>query len=345
MADQNTDHGQDEDVRRRKHPVRVIILSLVALVVIAAVVAGTYLFSLARSFDTKTETIAEAFPTETSRPQKKAANEDALNILLLGSDARGGSGETENLPGVPNAGRSDTMMLVHVPGDRKNIYVTSIMRDTWVPIPGKGTHKINAALSYGGVPLAVQTIETLLDTRIDHVASIDFEGFQGLTDALGGVDIDVPIGFSGGNSGLTLQKGPTHMNGDQALGFVRERWAFKDGDYQRVRNQQIFVKAVLGKLLDKDTLTNPGRISAAVNELSPYVSVDETLNAAAVGRLGLSLKNVRSDNIHFFTLPNKGTGWSKDRQSIVLPDNGAIDDLANALATDDVAKFMRGHDL
>ncbi|MGP9659989.1 LCP family protein [Arthrobacter sp. AOP36-C1-22] len=345
MTNELMDHPRNEEVRPKRHPVRTTILTLVALVVIAAVVAGGYIFSLASSFDGKTEKIGEAFPAESQRPQKQASNEDAVNILLLGNDARGGSGETEDLEGVPNAGRSDTMMLVHVPGDRQNVYVTSIMRDTWVPIPGEGTHKINAAFSFGGVPLAVRTIEGLLDTRIDHVASVDFEGFKGLTDALGGVDVDVPVGFSGGNSGHSFKAGPTHMNGEQALGFVRERYAFKDGDYQRVRDQQIFIKALIGKLLAKDTLTNPGRISDAVDELSPYLSVDDTLSASAVGKLGLSLKSIRNDKIHFFTLPNSGTSRSSDGQSIVLPDDAAIDDLATALTDDDLEKFMRVRDL
>lgn len=338
------DH-EDTTHHQKRHPVRITILSLIVLVVIAAVVAGGYLFSLGSSFDSKTEKIDDAFPAESQRPQKQASNEDAVNILLLGSDARGGSGETEDLHGVPNAGRSDTMMLVHVPSDRKNVYVTSIMRDTWVPIPGRGNHKINAAFSFGGVPLAVQTIEGLLDTRIDHVASVDFEGFKGLTDALGGVDVDVPVGFTSKHGNHTFKAGPTHMDGDQALGFVRERYAFKDGDYQRVRDQQIFIKALMGKLLAKDTLTNPGRISNAVDELSPYLSVDETLSASMVGKLGLSLKSIRNDKIHFFTLPNNGTGRCSDGQSIVLPDDEAIDDLSTALTDDDLEKFMREHDL
>lgn len=345
MAHEIMDHDDDGDVPRKKHPVRATILTLVALVVVAALVASVYVFSLVRSFDGKSEKIAEAFPSEALRPQKQASNKDAVNILLLGSDSRGGSGETENLKGVPNAGRSDTMMVVHLPADRKNVYVTSIMRDTWVPIPGKGTHKINAAFSYGGVPLAVQTIETLLDTRIDHVASIDFEGFKGLTDALGGVDVNIPLGFTSLHGKYTFTPGSAHLDGEHALAFVRERYAFKDGDYQRVRDQQIYIKALMGKLLAKDTLTNPGRISDSVNELSPYVSVDDTLNATAVGKLGLSLKNVRNDKIHFFTLPNKGTSRSADGQSIVLPDNDAIDDLATALTDDDMDKFMREHGL
>lgn len=339
------EQARDEDGPRPKHPVRTTILTLLALVLVAAIIAGGYLFSLARNFDSKTQAIPNAFPAEDVRPEK--ADTNATNILLLGSDSRGGSGEKENLAGVPNAGRSDTIMLVHVPDDRKGVYVTSIMRDTWVPIPGKGTHKINAAFSYGGVPLAVQTIESLLDTRIDHVASIDMEGFKGLTDAIGGVDVNVPIGFStnNGHEDFHFDSGMQHMDGNDALAFVRERKAFKDGDYQRVKDQQIFIKAIVGKVLARDTLTNPGRISEAVNQLSPYVSVDDTLDALSVGQLGISLAGVRKDDLHFFTLPTLGTGRSNDGQSIVLPDNESIDDLAAALGDDTVDEYVRTNGL
>jgi len=345
MSDDNMgyDYGQPE--RKKKHPVRATVITLLALVVIAAVIAGGYLFSLAKSFDNKSQTIESAFPEESTRPEK--TDTGAKNILLLGSDSRGGSGETENLAGVPNAGRSDTIMLVHIPADRQDVFVTSIMRDTWVPIPGKGTHKINAAFSYGGVPKAVETIESLLDTRIDHVASIDMEGFKGLTDALGGVDINVPIGFTtnNGHRDFSFSAGKQHMDGENALAFVRERKAFKDGDYQRVKDQQIFLKAVVNKLLARDTLTNPVKISKVVNELSPYVSVDDSLDAAELGQLGVSLAGVRGNDLHFFTLPNLGVGRSNDGQSIVLPDNDAIDELATALQDDTVDEFVRTHGL
>ena len=151
-------------------------------------------------------------------------------------------------------------MLVHVPGNGSGVYVASIMRDTWVEIPGDGSHKINAAFAYGGVPLAVLSIETLLDTRIDHVAAVDMEGFKGLTDALGGVEVDVPVAFDASQlKGHHFAAGEQSMNGEQALAFVRERKAFVDGDYQRVRDQQVFLKALLGELTSLETPPTPAR--------------------------------------------------------------------------------------
>lgn len=334
--------GQGSRQRRRKKKTgRNVLLIFGALVVVAALLAGGFVFNLINSFDNKTGKIADAFPVESSRPTKNAAASDAVNILLLGADSGGGSGENENLPDVPKAGRSDTMMLVHIPGDRKNIYVTSIMRDTWIDIPGHGTHKINAAFSYGGIPLAVQTIETLLGTRIDHIAAVDLAGFKGLTDAVGGVDINVPIRFKSFHKpGYTFEKGVQHMDGELALAFVRERYAFKDGDYQRVRNQQIYMNALLNKLLSRDVLSNPGTIAKSVDELSPYIQRDESMNAVTLGQLGLSLSGVRSKDLHFFTLPTSGVGRSADGQSIVLPNEAAIRELADALQNDDVATFV-----
>src|SRR5699024_5579729 len=110
-------------------------------------------------------------PAEEERPEET----EATNILLLGTDAGGGSGEDEDLPRVPGGGRSDTMMLVHIPEDHDSVQVISIPRDLWVEVPGFGMHKVNAGLSLGGEEgplLARATVEELLDTRIDHIAAI-----------------------------------------------------------------------------------------------------------------------------------------------------------------------------
>ena len=329
---------------RRRRPVRALLAAVLVLVLLAALAAGGYLFALARNFESKTATIAPAFPEEGLRPAANATG--ATNILLLGSDSREAGGASATAAGLPNSGRSDTMMLVHVPGDGSGTYVTSIMRDTWVQIPGHGSHKINAAFAYGGVPLAVLSIETLLDTRIDHVAAIDMEGFKGLTDALGGVEVDVPVAFDASQlKGHHFAEGKQPMTGEQALAFVRERKAFVDGDYQRVRDQQVFLKALLGELTSKETLTNPVTVWDAVGQISPYIAVDDSLDALAAGRVGLSMARTRSGNMHFFTLPTLGTGRSADGQSIVLPDADAIAALAGALAEDDVAGFVQDHGL
>ncbi|WP_294569962.1 LCP family protein [uncultured Arthrobacter sp.] len=321
---------------KRKHPVRLTLLLLVGLVVVAAVVAGGYLFNLANTFNSKSDTIDTAFPTG-ERPSLEPTAEGSLNILLLGSDSRA-EGEAPDQTG--SDGRSDTMMLMHIPADRDDIFVMSILRDTWTELPGHGENKINSAIALGGMPLVVETVETLLDAPIDHVAIIDFEGFKGLTDALGGVEVNNPAAFqSSGADGEFFAQGPVTLQGESALKFVRERYAFSDGDYQRVRNQQVFVKAVLGEVLSANTLTDPGKVADVVSRISPYVSVDEDLDAAAIGRLAVSLRKVRSGDVQFSTLPTLGTGTSADGQSIVVKDEAGIAEVAEALSNDSLGSL------
>ncbi|GAA1497692.1 LCP family protein [Paeniglutamicibacter kerguelensis] len=331
---------------KKKRTGRVFLLGALSLVLIALLVAGGYLFTLARAFDNGTQKLTNPFPEESLRPQKSDQAKGAVNILLLGNDTRAKDNGEENFASLPNGGRSDTMMLVHIPSNRQGIYVTSIMRDTWLDVPGHGKAKINAAFAYGGVPLAVQSLEGLFNTRIDHVASIDFEGFKGLTDALGGVEINNPIAFSPRTAKkLHFPQGVQTLNGDEALAFVRERYAFKDGDYQRVRNQQLYIKAVLGTLVSKETLTDPGKILESVRQLAPYIAVDKSLDAMKVAQLGITMTGTSSGDMKFFTLPNKGTGRSANGQSIVIPDMAEINEFSKALNKDKVAQFVEDRNL
>ena len=214
--------------------------------------AGVFAWSFSSTFNSQTTKLPDAFPSEESgRPailQGEAAK--SQNILLLGSDTTGeNDGSIADLTGQ----RSDAIVVVHVPANRKNIYVMSILRDSWLDIPGEGEAKINAALSLGGVPLAVQTVEGLRGARIDHVTIIDFENFKGVTDALDGGDIDNPIAFDSYHlEGHYFPEVAQRVNGAEALAFVRERYAFADGDFPRARNQQVFIRAVLGKTLSGD---------------------------------------------------------------------------------------------
>ena len=322
------DYGQPA-ARRRRRPVRTVFMVLLVLLLTVALVAGGYLWSLARSFDSGTTTIENALPDNS--PPKDPRAGTSQNILLIGTDERDPGSE---------AARSDTMMLVHLPGDRSTAYVMSIMRDTWTDIPGYGEQKINAAMALGGVPLVVETVQTMFDAPIDHVAIVDFEGFKGLTDALGGVDVNNPVPFSSSISDDYFPAGVVSLDGDSALNYVRERYAFTDGDYQRVRNQQAFVSGLVSSALSRETLLNPVKISRSVSEISPYLSVDEGLDAAAAGQLAFSLRNVRGGNIEMFTLPTLGVGTSSDGQSIVVKDAAAIAEIAEALDTDAMGEYL-----
>lgn len=321
-----------------------MLLSVLGVVVLGAVAAVVYLGSVASTFDSKTDKIESAFPQESTRPTATpAANgKTPVNFLLVGTDSRGAT-VSQAESGAASDQRSDTMMFVHLPADRKNAYVVSIMRDLWVPIPGHGSAKINAALAFGGVPLMVETVESILHQRIDHVAFIDFEGFKGLTDAVGGVTVDVTRPFASTmaeNPGLRFDAGPQHMDGKTAFAFVHERYAFADGDYQRVRNQQAYLKALMTQVAKPETLANPVKVSDMVNQFSPYLTVDRGLDARAVLGLALELKDVRPSSVVSFTLPTSGVGTSTDGQSIVNFNQEATEALATAMAQGTVPQFV-----
>lgn len=326
--------------RPRRKGWRIAIIAIGAIVLLVAGAAGVFAWSLSNTFNSQTTKLPDAFPSEESgRPailEGEAAK--SQNILLLGSDTTGeNDGSIADLTGQ----RSDAIMVVHVPANRKNIYVMSILRDSWLDIPGEGEAKINAALSLGGVPLAVQTVEGLLGARIDHVAIIDFEGFKGVTDALGGVDIDNPIAFDSYHlKGHYFPEGAQRVNGAEALAFVRERYAFADGDFQRARNQQVFIKAVLGKTLSAETLTSPGKVSGLIGAVAPFLAVDDGLNAAYAAGIGVELRDVRVDDVTFFTLPTTGTGTSPDGQSIVIIDQDKLTGVQKAFQTDTLDEYQ-----
>lgn len=325
------DHRKPRPKRRGRRVVLTLV-SVVAVIVVGALVAGMwYLNSLSSAYEDNAQTFEESFPEEEGRPVK-AEDDESINILLLGSDENGGSGESEDLPRVPQGGRSDTMMLMHVPSDRDSVQIMSIPRDLWVEVPGQGQHKINAALSLGGLPLTIDTIESLFDARIDHVAAVDMLGFTGLVDSLGGVTVnssyDQPFTTA---EDFTFQPGEQEMTSEEALSFVRHRQSFPDGDLQRVRNQQAFIQAVIDQTVTPSNLSNPGRVRDLVETFSPHVIVDDTLDSGAVASLGWNLRGA-VNNVDFFTVPTGESSYSEDGQWIFYQDEQAMADISEALA-------------
>lgn len=255
------------------------------------------------------------------------------NILLLGSDTRSGSEAA-----LVSGSRADTIMLMHIPADGKGVYLVSIMRDTWVNIPGYGPAKINAALNYGGISLQVATVENLVGVKIDHVAEMEFEGFKSLVNSVGGVDVQVPFDFD--INAWSFRKGTQHMDGGAALAFVRARYQFADGDYQRVRNQRAFLRGLYSTMKAKGALNNVASFQSAVESVAGYVRVDQGLNAIQIAQLAAPVLTSGDTSMHMTTLPNAGPGWSYDGQSIVLVNQAANAQLANALQHDTMDQFM-----
>jgi LCP family protein required for cell wall assembly len=336
MTENNLAILDDEKRPRSKKKKRTLFWVLGAFLVILLIAGGLVWAALSKLGDF--ETIESAFPDEALRPQvsEPAEGEDdpSMNILLLGSDSRADT-TTPVLDDIGN--RADTIMVAHIPSERSGVQIMSIMRDSWLEIPGHGHAKINAAMSYGGVPLMVQTVEGLIDQRIDHVAVVDFNGFQNMTDALGGVEINNPRSFS--VSGTQFAQGPINLNGEEALKFVRSR-DFSDGDYTRVENQQLFMKSMAGEVLSRDTLTSPAKLNELVEATTPYVALDGDFGAGTMVGLGTSMSSVRASDITSFTLPTSGLGTEGGGQSVVYIDWDELEEVQERFKNDDLADYQ-----
>lgn len=306
------------------------ILASTALVTAAGVAAvSSFSTQLAEEFDTNRETVQTGIDQTTD-----AFDDGEMNILVLGSDAREDESQEDQ--------RSDTMMLVHVPETRDEMYVMSIMRDLWVELPDIGMSKVNAAQSHGGYPLTIETVEGLTGAEIDHMVIVDFDGFSDLTTALGGVEIENDMAFSAGQANPSYYpEGTIRLEGTDALRFVRERKAFADGDYQRVKNQQKFLTGIATQVLDSSTLTNPSKISDMVSAFTPYLTVDESLDAQTLVNYGMSMSKMRASGITSFTIPNAGTGTTQGGASVVWPDEEELANMRSAMEDGSMDEYVK----
>ncbi|MGP5680257.1 LCP family protein [Glutamicibacter arilaitensis] len=327
--------------RRKKKRVKTILLSVLAVVLVAALGAGFYAFSLQHKFNSQSNTLALGFTDEQQKARPvKDPDDKSMNLLLVGVDHADAGVSNETALSGPAGQRSDSMMLVHIPEDRSQIYVMSLVRDMYVEIPGYGSDKLNAAIAHGGIPLLMQTVEGLLGTKIDHVAMIDFQGFKELSTALGGITVENEIAFTANDTDYFYPQGSITLEGDRALRFVRERKSFSNGDYQRVANQRKFIAAAAGQMLSKSTLTNPSKLYEVVDKAAPYLTFDEDFDAATLVGLGMQLSSVDPEKMEMFTMPTAGSSTAANGQSIELASEIAIAQISEALRTDSMGQYL-----
>lgn len=271
---------------------------------------------------------------ESEAPDNRA---EPVNVLFLGSDSRISAGDPTQWE--YGAQRTDAIMLAQLSGNRKNATVMSIPRDSWVDVPGHGMNKINAAFSYGGPTLMIQTVEQLTGVRIDHFAVADFESFAALTDELGGVEITLTRTLD--VAGEQLGPGTHVLNGEEALTYARERYTLPGGDFSRVQRQQNWMRAILRAAFNRDVLTNPGRLMSFLETVTESLAVDENFTIGEMRDLAISARDLRPENVAFITAPYTGTGWSPDgRQSIVLLDEQTFSEVSHAFAEDTIATYL-----
>jgi LCP family protein required for cell wall assembly len=321
---------QPEPQRRPRWGRRIVaVLAAVALLLVAGV--GAFLLFLNQTVSgniTREALLPSGEQAQALAPDGKPVPTDVgTNYLIIGTDARPGD----------TASRSDVIILAHVPEDGSKVYLVHFPRDLYVPIPGRGEDKINAAYAYGGAPLLVQTLQDLLGVRVDHVAKTDFEGFSRMTDAVGGVRVYAEEASTQGE--LVIRQGWNDLDGAEALAFVRERKQLSEGDISRGKRQQAFVKALMLKTLSRETLTSPVTLARFLDAATTNLVVDEDLSTTAMTREAFRLRGLRSDDIVFVTAPFSGFGRSPSGASIDVLDQAGMEQLGDALRTDDMASY------
>jgi LCP family protein required for cell wall assembly len=334
---QTDDQPPEPRSARRRRGLRGLLYVLVA-VVILVLLAAAGIVLLTNHLGDQVGRYPSVFAG--IDPSNRPAGKAGQTFLLVGTDSRSTDPTTGSDATAPDfvfgAQRSDVIMVATIADDGKTASVISIPRDSWVDIPGHGTNKINAAFSFGGPPLAIQTIEQLTRVRIDHFAVIDFAGFQQMTDAAGGIDVNV--GQATERDGVVVPAGPQHLTGAQALVYVRERKSLPGGDFDRVRREQNALRALVSKALSSGTLSSPSQAYDLVNTVTQHVGVDDSLTNTGLAELVFGLRDLRASNIAFLTVPTTGTG-TEGSQSVVYLDQQADQDLWFAVNTDKVAQW------
>ena len=274
------------------------------------VVFGAYFFlrNLESAFEDAVE-INEEVVAELSATPGSAT--DPSTFLLIGSDSR------ENIPddfddyfGVAPGRRADVIMLLQVLPDEGRAQILSIPRDLKVELEGYGLQKINAAYAFGGGPLLVSTVRAATGLPIHHYVEVDFAGFAAIVDEVGGVSINFPNPARDGKSGLSVQAGLQHLDGEEALAYARSRsyqesqdgqWVSVDAtDIGRMGRQQELIFAILSSIKRPSTITQAEDLIVAVGE---HLEVDAALVERGFLDLAWAMRDIRPGSIDTFTYP------------------------------------------
>jgi LCP family protein required for cell wall assembly len=249
------------------------------------------------------------------------------NWLIAGSDSRGGlTRQEENQLALGHdigGSRSDTIMLLHMPANGTRPTLVSLPRDSYVPIPGHGYNKLNAAYAFGGPKLLIQTVQNVTGLRVDHFMSIGFGGLVGVVNDVGGVNLCLKAPMKDPKAGLNLKAGCQTLNGAQALGFVRTR-AFQQGDLQREQDQRLLLKSLLSKMTSTGTLINPFAVIPAASGAASSVSVDSGTQLYQLVSVAFALRDPVTTTVPFGGFGNTSAGsvvlWNKPKATQFFSD-------------------------
>ncbi|MEU0028089.1 LCP family protein [Streptomyces sp. NPDC006335] len=247
---------------------------------------------------------------------------DGTNYLIVGSDSRAGLSSEQKKQlhtGSAEGKRTDSMMILHTGSNGDTLI--SLPRDSDVEIPtfvgsesgktykGTGRHvKLNAAYAEDGPELLVRTVEFNTGLKIDHYVEIGFAGFANIVDAVGGVEIDIPKGgMKDTKSGADFKAGKQTLNGDQALAFVRTRYALAGSDLDRTKNQQKFLNALANQVATPSTVLNPFKLYPTMGAGLDSLVVDKDMGLYDLAKMFWAMKGVNGGDGTSMNMPIAGS--------------------------------------
>ncbi|WP_456845735.1 LCP family glycopolymer transferase [Cellulomonas sp. P5_C6] len=319
-----------------RHRARKVALVTLAsfLVVLLAASAGALL--IAGLLDSRVQRFADPFQDLPTRPPsfvpKPPTYGIPVTILVLGSTDDLQTEKTGSWAAA--AEQTDVVMLVHISADRDSAQVVAMPPDLGVEVPGKGPGTLRSAFAAGGPPLAVQTIEQLTNVRLDHVALTDSETFSRVTEALGGVDLDLPTNLVI-NGHVAAQAGERHLTGEEALAWVRGTGG---DDLARSQRSAAWLRAILDRSGDSDVRHNPITWVRLLSVVSGSVAVDEGFDRAEMVGLLTSVRTLGPGEVEVVGVPT--TTAAAGAPSALVPDATPFGSLMDALRTDTLSEHL-----
>ncbi|MGW8374568.1 LCP family protein [Streptomyces sp. ODS28] len=278
---------------------RRALAAFLALVVLVAV--GTYVWAEQRLRETP------ALSDYAGRPEPG----EGTNWLVIGTDSRSDLSKEQRQQlhvGGADERNTDTMMVLHY--GSSGPYLVSLPRDSYVSIPGHGKNKINSAYAQGGAKLLTRTVEQATGLRLDHYAEVDFLGFTGIVDALGGVRVCLDAALHDEKAGADLEKGCQTLDGKQALAFARARYSDPQGDLGRVKRQQKLLGAIASQATSPGTLLNPFRFYPFTGAALDATTVDDGSGVPSLTWMAWKVRGLTAGHGGTTTVPVANGGLS-----------------------------------
>lgn len=285
-ADGVESYHRKQRKKGRGRVLRGVLVSLLVVLIGAGVALALYVKNIddrLRDDDVVNDTLIEQL--DQVEPQ------EPFYMLLLGVDKSAGredewGNDTSNF-------RSDTIILTRVDPPAQKVTLVSIPRDTLVDMGENGQRKINDAYALGGAAYMTEVVANFADVKISHYAEVDFEQLTSIVDAIGGIEVTLPVAVHDELAEIDLPAGTQTINGTQALGLCRARHAYDEyggGDFYRAANQRMVIGAIVKKVLQLDLIT----MTTTVSELADSVTTD--LNALEILSLVGQFRNLDADN-------------------------------------------------